>query len=203
MITLMNSLEQKRSLDQQKIQASSAESLNDSPSTNGQSTIFDLRDFGRVMCDALKNKQKPIQELKEEDREAIGKLDLSPEELKDETLLGHLRSRGKFKETYTNTDARVYYALPSIKKTLNLIKENIPVLLQDIDYLIERLDEKTEECNDLKEKLDHLTSEFILAAYRANQWQAMYEKSTEYLKQWHETLIKKTHLQSPSQSLRR
>lgn len=206
MTTLTNFLEAKRSLDQQKIRACSEALLTDSNSSNGQSTTFDLKDFGRAMLDVLKKQQERIPQQPDpnaENRTESPKLDLSPEELKDETLLGHLRNRGKFKDTYTSTDARMNMSLDAVKKTLKAAKENAPVLHYDFDFVLELLADKTTECEELKEKLDQLSGEFILAAYRANQWQAMYEKSVEYLKTWHTELIKQTHLRSLGQSLRR
>lgn len=199
--------ELKRSTDQQKIRVANEGCSKNSTSENGLSTTFDLRDFGRAMLDAQKNKQEPTQQgaarrLSDDDKEAIGKLDLSPEELVDETLLNHLRNRGKFKQTYTSTDTQLEIGRKNAEKTLEQSRKSLPQTLSDFAWMIERMDEKIQECEELKEKLDHLSGEFILAAYRANHWQAMYEKSLDYLRQWHAELLKTTHLRSPGQSLR-
>lgn len=200
MTILMPSLQQKLSLEQQKTPTASEAHSSGLDSTDGQTIIFSLNDFGRAILENQKSNEQhtePIT-LSESEKEAAIGLDLSEEEARDRELLKILSERPKFKTTHTHTDARLAYSLPRMKRTVATHNVSLPVFLQDVSNIVERLEEKIEECEDLKEKLDQLSAEYVLACYRANHWNAMFELSRDKLKEWHGILIKETHLKKPT-----
>lgn len=178
-----------------------------SDSDNGQITTCDLRDFGQAMQERLKNGQplqkEPVPALSEDEQEAANRLDLDQIERADKELLGHIVKRKKLADTYTHTDTRINIAKHGIEKTRKEFTEKFPVLLHDMQFLQERLEEKCEECEELKKKFDLISDQFIVAAYRANHWERLYQRSLDSLREWHSILIKETHLKNSGNSLRR